>query len=424
MIKDKIKEWYDVDDYSYDTVIKSNNQLLDKFKELENLEFVNQLKVLKAFQDNKLQATDFALTTGYGYGDVGRDKCEAIFRDIFKAEDCLVRPSIASGTHALSLLMKGVLLPGNKLLYITGLPYDTLQEVIGIEGNSPCNLKEYGIDFDYVDLVDNNIDLESVESKIDSSVKMIAIQRSTGYSLRNAINIEQIEKAAKFIKEKFPEIIIMVDNCYGEFTEYKEPIEVGCDVIAGSLIKNPGGGIALSGGYIAGKKSIIDRVANTLTAPGIGKEVGITFGTTRNTLQGLFMAPKITIEAMKSALLFSHVFKNLGFKTIPDVEDKRSDIICAIILKNEERVVEFCRSIQESSVVDSHVVPYPWDMPGYDDKVIMASGSFIDGSSIEISADGPLREPYVAYFQGSLSYNQGLLACMKVVKNLKNKNLI
>lgn len=424
MIKEKIREWFNIDEEVYNTVLKCDTRLKDKFNELSKIEFFNQLKVLKAFQDNKLQSTDFASTTGYGYGDVGRDKCEAIFRDIFRAEDSLVRPSIASGTHALSLLMKAVLLPGDKLLYITGLPYDTLQEVIGITGNAPCNLREYGIKFDFVDLVDNNIDIDSTLKKIDSTVKMVAIQRSTGYSLRNAIDIEKIEKAAKTIKEKYPEIIIMVDNCYGEFTEYKEPLEVGCDVIAGSLIKNPGGGIALSGGYIAGNKCIIDRVANTLTAPGIGKEVGITFGTTRNTLQGLFLAPKVTMQAMKSALLFSQVFKELGFKTIPDIDDKRSDIICAIILKNEERVIEFCRSIQEASVVDSHVIPYPWDMPGYDDKVIMASGSFIDGSSIEISADGPLREPYVVYFQGSLTYNQALIACMRVVTNLKRNNLL
>ncbi|MDY6065069.1 MAG: methionine gamma-lyase family protein [Finegoldia sp.] len=420
-MNEKIKDIYKIDDDVFEFVKNKSADLKKKFAYIEDIESYNQLKVLAAFQKNKLQATDFNSATGYGYGDVGRDKCEAIYRDVFKAEDALVRPSIASGTHALSLVLKGILLPGDQLLYISGMPYDTLQEVIGIRGDGIGSLKELGIDFDYVDLRDGKIDIKSVLKKIKPETKMIAIQRSTGYSLRNAITIEEMEEVIKAIKDEHPGIIIMVDNCYGEFTNTKEPIEIGCDVIAGSLIKNPGGGIAISGGYIAGRKDLIQRISYSLTAPGLGKEVGLSFSTTRQTLQGLFLAPKVTSEALKSAILFSKVFSDLGYPTYPKVDDERSDIICAIELGSANKVVEFCKMIQASSVVDSHVVPYPWDMPGYDDKIVMASGSFIDGSSIEISADGPLREPYVVYYQGGLSYYQAMLACMKVLMDFKEK---
>lgn len=417
----EIKDMYEIDDDIFDFVIDKSSKLNGKFSHIDDIESYNQLKVLKAFQKNKLQATDFNSTTGYGYGDVGRDKCEAIFRDVFKGEDALVRASIASGTHALSLVLKGILLPGDELLYISGMPYDTLQEVIGIRGDGIGSLKELKVGFSYVDLKNGKIDIDSVLKKINPKTKMIAIQRSTGYSLRNAITIDQMERAIKTIKEKYPSIIIMVDNCYGEFTETREPIEIGADIIAGSLIKNPGGGIAISGGYIVGRENLVNRIANTLTAPGLGKEVGLSFSTTRQTLQGLFFSPKVTAQALKSAILFSKVFSDLGYRTYPKIDDKRSDIICAIELGSADKVIDFCKMIQKSSVVDSHVTPYPWDMPGYDDKIIMASGSFIDGSSIEISADGPLREPYVVYYQGGLSYYQAMLACMKVLMKFKEK---
>jgi len=395
-----------------------------KFKNLDEIREYNQYKVIGAMQDNRLSSTDFHWTTGYGYGDIGREKVESIFANIFKAEAALVRPAIASGTHALNLALSGILRPGDQLLYITGAPYDTLQKVIGVKGNAGGSLLDYGVLYDEVPLKNNGIDIVGALDSINEKTKLVAIQRSTGYSDRRAITIDEIEEVIQKIKSQHPNVLIMVDNCYGEFLDTREPIEVGADIIAGSLIKNPGGGIALSGGYVAGKEELINMVANRLTAPGLGKDTGLTFGTSRTTLQGLFLAPHVVSEAVKGALLVAMTYKTLGFNIVPELDDERSDIIQGVELLTEERVSEFCKGIQAASTVDSYVVPEAWDMPGYADRIIMAAGGFIEGSSIELSADGPMREPYYAYYQGGLTYDHCKLGVMKSLNNLYSKNLV
>lgn len=404
---------------------KAEEKLKDKFIEIEEISEYNQIKVLNAMQEERLDSTNFNWTTGYGYGDVGRDKVEDIYKRIFQAEDALVRPTIVSGTHALSLTLSGILLEGDELISAVGSPYDTLLKVIGTEGNEPGTLLERGIKYKEIKLKnDNSVDIKNLINNITNKTKIILIQRSTGYSFRKALNINEIKSIIEKVKEVRKDIICMVDNCYGEFVDTHEPIEVGADIIAGSLIKNPGGGLALTGGYIAGREDLIARIANRSTAPGIGKDCGLTFGTTRNTLQGLFLAPMIVKESLKSALLIGQVFKDLGYKIIPEVEDKRGDIIQAIKMDDEKKVIEFCRSIQSASPVDSHVRLEPWNMPGYEDKVIMASGAFIEGSSIELSADAPIREPYVVYFQGGLNYYHSKYALMRVLNKFKKENLL
>ncbi|MBU5437628.1 methionine gamma-lyase family protein [Tissierella sp. MSJ-40] len=398
--------------------------ILDKFNKINEIKEFNQYKVINAMQECKLSSTDFYWTTGYGYGDVGREKVEKIYAKVFNTEDALVRPTIASGTHAITLTLSGLLRPNDELIAITGSPYDTLQKVIGTKGDMSGTLIEYGISYKEVPLKDGKIDIPEVKNNITNKTKLLLIQRSTGYSDRRALTIDEIQEAVNGIREFNKNVIIMVDNCYGEFLEMKEPTDVGVDIIAGSLIKNPGGGLALSGGYIAGKANLVEQVANRSTAPGLGKDCGLTFGTTRNTLHGLFLAPHIVSEAVKGALLAAIVYKGLGFKVIPDIDDVRSDIIQAIELNNPERVVQFCRGIQSASVVDSYVTPEPWDMPGYEDKVIMAAGGFVDGSSIELSADGPMREPYFAYYQGGLTYEHCKLGVLKSLNNLYKNNLI
>ncbi len=385
---------FDLDKEIIDLVSRKEKLILNKFKRIDEIKEYNQYKVINAMQECKLSSTDFYWTTGYGYGDIGREKVEQIYANVFNTEDALVRPAIASGTHALNLTLSGLLRPGDELVAITGAPYDTLQKIIGVKGDMSGTLKDYGVKYKEVPLNGNSINIEGVLKNTSSNTKIIAIQRSTGYSDRRALTIDEIEAAIKAIREHNKESIIMVDNCYGEFLEFKEPTEVGADIVAGSLIKNPGGGIALSGGYVVGKSNLVEQVANRLTAPGLGKECGLTFGTTRSTLQGLFLAPHVVSEAVKGALLVAIVYKELGFNVVPDVDDFRSDIIQAVQLNSPERVIEFCRGIQAASVVDSYVVPEAWDMPGYEDKVIMAAGGFIEGSSIELSADGPIREPY------------------------------
>lgn len=405
-------------------VNKMEEKIVNKFKSLEETREFNQFKVIGSMQNNRLSSTDFHWTTGYGYGDIGRDKVESIFAEIFKAEASLVRPAIASGTHALNLVLSGILRPGDQLVYITGTPYDTLQKVIGIKGSDSGSLLDYGVKYAEIPLKNNSIDIESVLSGITKSTKIVAIQRSTGYSDRRALTIDEIEDAIIKIKNIYPKVLIMVDNCYGEFLDTREPVEVGADIIAGSLIKNPGGGVALSGGYIAGSEDLIDMVANRLTAPGLGSDTGLTFGTTRTTLQGLFLAPHVVTEALKGALLVAMTYKSLGFNIVPDLDDERSDIIQGVELLTEERLSEFCKGIQAASTVDSYVVPEAWEMPGYPNKVIMAAGGFIEGSSIELSADGPMREPFYAYYQGGLTYDHCKLGVMKSLNNLYEKNLI
>lgn len=407
-----------------DFVNEKEKLIREKFLEIDKVKEYNQFKVIDAMQKSRLSSTDFHWPTGYGYGDLGREKVEEIYAKVFNTEDALVRPAIASGTHALTLTLSGILRPSDELIAITGAPYDTLQKVIGVKGNVPGNLMEYGIEYKEIPLVNNKIDIDRVLSSIGEKTKIIMIQRSTGYSDRKALTIDEIEAVIKEIKAINDKVIIMVDNCYGEFLECKEPTDVGADIMAGSLIKNPGGGIALSGGYVVGKKDLVQLIANRLTAPGLGKECGLTFGTTRTTLQGLFLAPHIVSEAVKGALLMAIVYKELGFNVVPDIDDRRSDIIQGIELNSPERVVEFCRGIQSASAVDSFVVPEAWDMPGYEDKVVMAAGGFIEGSSIELSADGPMREPYFVYYQGGLTYEHCKLGVLKSLNNLMEKNLI
>ena len=415
---------YNINPKVIDYVNRKEELIKDKFHKIQEIKEYNQLKIIYSMQKSRLSSTDFNWTTGYGYGDIGRDKVEEIYSYVFNTENALVRPTIVSGTHAITLTLSGLLRPGDEFISITGSPYDTLQKVIGVKGDIQGTLLEYGIKYREIPLNNGKIDIEKVINSITEKTKLLLIQRSTGYSDRKAISIDEMEIAINKIKQHNKDIIIMVDNCYGEFVEKLEPSDVGADIIAGSLIKNPGGGLALTGGYIVGKTNLVEQVANRSTAPGLGKDCGLTFGTTRTTLQGLFLAPHIVAEAIKGALLVGIVYKELGFEVIPDVEDDRSDIIQAIKFNSPDRVIEFCKGIQEASAVDSFVTPIPWDMPGYEEKVIMAAGGFVDGSSIELSADGPMREPYFAYYQGGLTYEHCKLGVLVSLNNLLNNSLI
>lgn len=428
MTKDTIKllcKQFGVEKEVVEYVVSKEKHLALKVERIDEVKEYNQYKVIEAMQRAKLNSTHFHWNTGYGYDDVGREKVEEIYSYVFNTEDALVRPTIVSGTHAITLTLSGILRPGDELVSITGSPYDTLQKVIGVKGNAKGTLKDYGIDYKEISLDETGaIDMESVINSITSKTKIILIQRSTGYSDRKAITISDIEKAVKKIKSHNKDIIIFVDNCYGEFLDKLEPTDVGVDIIAGSLIKNPGGGLALTGGYVVGKRELVEMVANRSTAPGIGKECGLTFGTTRNTLQGLFLAPHIVSEALKGALLTGIVYKGLGFKVIPDIDDDRSDIIQGIEFKNKESIIKFCQGIQSASPVESYVSPEPWDMPGYEDQVIMAAGGFVQGSSIELSADAPIREPFIAYYQGGLTYEHCKLGVIKSLNNLYINDLV
>lgn len=416
---------FDIDNSIIDYVLNIEKDLKHLHDKINATKEYNQFKVLSAFQDANLAATHFNWTTGYGYDDEGRDKVEEIYAKVFNAQDALVRANIASGTHALALTLGGILRPNDEMLSITGLPYDTMQKVIGIKGNMKGSLKEYNITYNQVNLIENNkIDINATIEAITDITKLILIQRSTGYSDRKAVEIDNMKEAIKAIKEKKKDIIVMVDNCYGEFVETIEPTDVGADIIAGSLIKNPGGGLALAGGYVVGKKDLIEAISNRLTAPGIGKDCGLTYGTSRLTLQGLFLAPHVVSEALKGAILSAGVFDSLGFNVLPAVNDKRSDIIQAIEFNDPEKVVKFCQGIQSASPVDSFVLPLPWDMPGYSEPVIMAAGAFIQGSSIELSADAPMRTPYWVYLQGGLTYEHCKLGIMKGLNNLLKNNLL
>lgn len=381
-------------------ILEIENSLSEQYKEIDRITELNDYKVIKSMQENQLSQADFAWTTGYGYGDYGREKVEKIYSDIFHTEDALVRPSIASGTHALYIIMSAILKSGDELLSVSGKLYDTIQKVIGLTGSEKGSLISKGIKYNEVDLKNNTFDYENIKKAISNDTKLITIQRSIGYAHRKCHSIEEIEKLVKFIRSFNKEVIIMCDNCYGEFTRELEPSDVGVDIVGGSLIKNLGAGISIGGGYICGKKDLIEMCANRLTAPGLGKDLGLTFGTSRLTLQGLFYAPMVVANALKSALIVGKTFENLGFEVFPKSDSKRNDIVQAIILENEDNVIKFCREIQKAGTVNSHVTPYPWDMPGYEDQVIMASSGFIDGSSIELSADAPLRQPYIVFYQG------------------------
>ncbi len=418
------KEKYNIDSKIIEFVNNIEEKLQDRFKEFSDIAQYNQVKILKAMQEEGLKATDFNWTTGYGYGDIGRDKVESIYTRIFNVEDSLVRSNIVSGTHAITLAIKSVLKPGDHFLSVTSTPYDTLQKVIGLRGDSPDSLINTGYEYSEVPLVDNMIDVDSIKDYIQDNTSLVIMQRSTGYSNRRAFTVSELKEAVDEVKKINKDIKIFVDNCYGEFTELIEPSEIGIDIMAGSLIKNPGGGICYTGGYVAGRQELVERAANFLTAPGIGKDCGLTFGMTRQILQGLFMSPKIVEDAIRGATLFSRSFEELGFTTIPSSTDPRSDIVTAIELQKPEILEIFCKYIQFSSPVDSEFTPIPWDMPGYDDQVIMAAGDFIEGSSIELSADGPMREPYYVYFQGGLSYYHIKFSLINLLNALYKEGLI
>ncbi|WP_231705901.1 methionine gamma-lyase family protein [Effusibacillus lacus] len=393
--------------------------------QIEQTVLFNQAKVLSAFQKAQVSDFHFASSTGYGYNDRGREIIEQIYAEVFCAEASLVRPHIASGTHALALALFGVLRPGDQLLYITGSPYDTLEEVIGVRGEKgEGSLREFGISFDFVPLRDNRIDYEEVSRRITSETKMIGIQRSSGYAWRPSFSIAEIREMIRFVKEIKSDVIVLVDNCYGEFTEQIEPVEAGADLVAGSLIKNPGGGLAHTGGYLVGREDLIHKAACRLIAPGIGGEQGAMLGMNRNLLQGFFLAPHVVGEALKGAVFAAAAFEHAGLETSPRWDAYRTDIIQAVKWGSKERLIAFCQAIQAAAPVDSHVKPEPWDMPGYEDPVIMAAGAFVQGSSIELSADGPIREPYIGYMQGGLTFEHVQLAVMSVLRTMKQRNLL
>lgn len=425
MLKEKgvLGEFFNIDCLLIEKAAIAEASIKDIFDNLEKVKQYNQYKVLKAMQESRVSDQHFQWTTGYGYNDTGREKLEEVYAKVFAAEDAIVRPTIVNGTHALSLCLSGLLYPGDEFVSVTGKPYDTLDELIGIRGEYPGSLKKLGVTYKQVDFLESGlVDLEGVVKAVSGSTRLLYIQRSTGYSFRKAVSIGAIKEIIDAARDINPRIICMVDNCYGEFLEAQEPTEVGADLMAGSLIKNPGGGLALSGGYIVGKKKLIQEISYRMTSPGIGKECGLTFGQTRSMFHGLFLAPHVVNEAMKGAVFCSKLFEDEGYEVKPRYNEERSDIIQAIQLKEEEKVVAFCRGVQAAAPVDSYVKPEPWAMPGYDCPVIMAAGAFVQGSSIELSADAPVRPPYNVYFQGGLTYEHsklGALMALQFINNLK-----
>ena len=400
------------------------DSLEPRFKEIDQNAEYNQMKVIKAMQDNKVSEACLLGTTGYGYNDLGRETLEAVYASIFNTEDALVRPQITCGTHALALALMSNLRPGDELLSPVGKPYDTLEEVIGIRP-SKGSLKEYGISYRQVDLLpDGSFDYDNIRKAINDKTKLVTIQRSKGYQTRPTLSVARIGELISFIKGIKPDVICMVDNCYGEFVERVEPSDVGADMVVGSLIKNPGGGLAPIGGYIAGKKECVENAAYRLTSPGLGKEVGASLGILRDFYHGLFLAPTVTAGALKGAVFAANIYEKFGFKVVPNSTESRHDIIQAVEFGKPEGVIAFCQGIQAAAPVDSFVTPEPWDMPGYDSPVIMAAGAFVQGSSIELSADGPLKEPYAVYFQGGLTWEHAKLGVMMSLQKLVEKNLV
>ena len=398
--------------------------LKERFDTIDTIAEYNQLKVIRAMQKNRVSAECFQTSSGYGYDDVGRDTLEKVYADVFQGEDALVRPQITCGTHALALALMSNLRPGDELLSPVGKPYDTLEEVIGIR-SSKGSLAEYGITYRQVDLLpDGSFDFEGIKAAINDKTKLVTIQRSKGYQTRPTLSVERIGELIRFIKEIKPEVICMVDNCYGEFVEEREPLEVGADMIVGSLIKNAGGGLAPIGGYIVGKKECIENAAYRLTSPGLGKEVGASLGVIQSFYQGLFQAPVVTAGALKGAIFAANIYEKLGFDVIPNGSESRHDIIQAVTFGKPEGLIAFCEGIQAAAPVDSFVTPEPWDMPGYDAKVIMAAGAFVQGSSIELSADGPLKPPYAVYFQGGLTWYHAKLGILMSLQKLYDRNLV
>ena len=414
----------------YDYCHGISSRMKDRFAQIDQVAELNQIKVLRAMQKNRVSAACFESSTGYGYDDLGRETLEAVYADVFRAESALVRPQLTCGTHALTVALSAMLRPGDELLSPVGRPYDTLEGVIGTrEVNPPGSLKEFGISYRQVDLLpDGSFDFERIKAALRDNTKLVTIQRSKGYDPRPTLSVERIGELIAFIKSIKPDVICMVDNCYGEFVETIEPTEVGADLCVGSLIKNPGGGLAPIGGYIVGKEKLVDLCAYRLTAPGLGKEVGATLGVNQAFFQGFFLAPTVTAGALKGAIFAANVYEKAGFKCVPDATEERYDIIQAVELKSEEGLIAFCKGIQAAAPVDSFVTPEPWAMPGYDSDVIMAAGAFIQGSSIELSADGPLKEPYAVYFQGGLTWEHAkygiMMSLQKIYETGKLKNIL
>ena len=407
-----------VKDEIIELVNNSEKEVKEELEKVDKICEANSIKVLQAFKDNNLSEVHFNQTTGYGYDDLGREVIEKIYSQIFGTEDSLVRGQFVSGSHALTVTLFALLRPKDVFLSISGKPYDTLDEVIGIKEN-PSSLKSFGINYEQIDLVNDDFDYEKIENKLSQEkIKLIEIQRSRGYSTRKSITLDKIEKVIKTIRKVDKDVIIMIDNCYGEFTNVVEPSNLGADILVGSLIKNLGGGIAPNGAYVVGKKELIKLVAERLTLPGEGKEVGPTLGMNKLILQGLFFAPSVVASSLKTAILTSKVMENLGYKTTPKWNEPRTDIVQTIEFNNREKLIKYCQGIQEGSPIDSNSSPIPGDMPGYVDQVIMAAGAFTQGSSIELSCDGPLREPYMAFQQGGLTYEYGKLGLMKAVEKL------
>ena len=398
--------------------------LKDRFAAIDETAEYNQLKVIRAMQKARVSEACLLGTTGYGYNDIGRDTLEEVYANLFHAEDALVRPQITCGTHALALALMSNLRPGDELLSPVGKPYDTLEEVIGIR-ESKGSLKEYGISYSQVDLLpDGSFDYDGIRAAIHEKTKLVTIQRSKGYEPRKTLSVERIGELISFIKSCKPDVLCMVDNCYGEFVERIEPVEVGADMVVGSLIKNPGGGMAPIGGYIVGKKECVENAAYRLTSPGLGKEVGASLGVLPAFYQGLFLAPTVTASALKGAVFAANIFETLGFSVVPDAKEDRFDIIQAITFGKPEAVISFCKGIQAAASVDSHLSPEPWDMPGYDAPVIMAAGAFVSGSSIELSADGPIKPPYAVYMQGGLTFPHAKFGMLKALQNMKNDGIL
>lgn len=398
--------------------------LSERFAAIDETAEYNQLKVIKAMQDNRVSDIHFAATTGYGYNDLGRDTLEDVYASVFHTESALVRPNLISGTHALHVALSGNLRPGDELLSPVGKPYDTLEEVIGIR-ESAGSLKEYGVIYRQVDLLpDGSFDFDGIAAAVNEKTKLVTIQRSKGYATRPTLSVERIGQLIAFIKERKPDVICMVDNCYGEFVERMEPADVGADMMVGSLINNPGGGLAPIGGYIAGRKDCIDRASYRLTAPGLGREVGASLGLNQSFYQGLFLAPTVVAGALKGAVFAANVYEKLGFSVVPNSTEPRHDIIQAVTFGKPEGVIAFCQGIQAAAPVDSFVTPEPWAMPGYDAPVIMAAGAFVQGASIELSADGPIKPPYAVYFQGGLTWYHAKLGILMSMQKLKDAGLI
>ena len=403
---------------------KIEASLKERFEKIDQIAEFNQMKVIRAMQENRVSAECFNMSSGYGYNDLGRDTLEKVYASCFKGEDALVRPQITCGTHALALALMSNLRPGDELLSPVGKPYDTLEEVIGIRP-SKGSLAEYGISYRQVDLLpDGQFDYENIKKAINEKTRLVTIQRSKGYATRPTLSVARIGELISFIKGIKPDVICMVDNCYGEFVEEREPLEVGADMMVGSLIKNPGGGLAPIGGYIVGKKECVENAAYRLTSPGLGQEVGASLGVIQSFYQGFFLAPTVTSGALKGAIFAANIYEKLGFEVVPNATESRHDIIQAVSFHNPEGLIAFCEGIQAAAPVDSYVTPEPWAMPGYDSDVIMAAGAFVQGSSIELSADGPLKEPYAVYFQGGLTWYHAKLGILKSLQKLKERNLV